>query len=142
MRPCPQKGLPIQYPSSYSSSAVARSLRCSPMLPIGFPLSFKQTAYVSDADKTVLIISRLLSTLVCGGQPAAGPTSGSLAYLYNSPASSSNQGRRMSRSVSRIVAIILRLPNRFQNCTKLRSCAIHQNAHAVDLCRKESNTKR
>ena len=36
---------------------------------------------------------------VWGGQPAAGPISGSFAYLYNIPASDSRQGRRISRSV-------------------------------------------
>ena len=42
--------------------------------------------------------------LVCIGHPAIGPTSGSFAYLYNSSASDSLQGRRNRRSVSRMPA--------------------------------------
>lgn len=51
------------------------------------------------------MISRLSSTLLCGGQPARGPTSGSEAYLYSVSASLSRQGRRMILSVS-IVLIV------------------------------------
>jgi hypothetical protein len=39
------------------------------------------------------MISKLSSTLLCGGQPARGPTSGSLAYLNKASASLSRQGR-------------------------------------------------
>ena len=53
--------------------------------------------------KIVRMISRLSSTLLCGGQPARGPTSGSEAYLKSASASLSRQGRRMIRSVSIII---------------------------------------
>lgn len=39
------------------------------------------------------------STLVWGGQPAEGPTLGSLAYLNNSSASDSSHGLGIRRSV-------------------------------------------
>ena len=43
--------------------------------------NFKADNNVSGAESMVRIISRLFSTDVCGGQPAIGPTAGSLAYL-------------------------------------------------------------
>ena len=53
--------------------------RMSPMLPMGRPSFFRHTAYVSLAERTSRMISRLFSTLVWTGQPAMGPTAGSLA---------------------------------------------------------------
>lgn len=43
---------------------------------------------------------------VCGAQPAIGPMSGSLAYLYMISASVSFQGLRMSLSVSTVVIML------------------------------------
>ena len=75
------------------------SLNIMPTLPIGSPVAFSTTAYVSGAANTVRIISRLFPTEVCGGHPAIGPIAGSLAYLYKDSASDSCQARKMSRSV-------------------------------------------
>ena len=52
------------------------------------------------SENTVRITSKLPSTEVWGGHPAARPISGSLAYLYKDPASDSRHGRSMSRSVT------------------------------------------
>ena len=70
------------------------------MLPIATLSVFKQTAYVSSADNTFLIISRLFSTEECTGHPAIGPTAGSLAYSYRLSASVSSQGLNINLSVS------------------------------------------
>lgn len=53
------------------------------------------------------MISRLFSTDVCGGQPAIGPISRSLAYLYSIPASDTCYGRKINLSVSIIIIYLL-----------------------------------
>ena len=45
------------------------------------------------------MISQLTSSLVCGGQPAIGPTFGFCAYLKRAGASLSRQGLNNSRSI-------------------------------------------
>ena len=47
----------------------------------------------------------VLSTDVCGGQPAIGPIAGSLAYLYSASASVSSHGRSSSRGVSSTIIL-------------------------------------
>ena len=69
------------------------------MLPTGSSVAVRQTAKVWGAVKTVRMISLLSSTLRWGGQPAAGPTSGSLAYANRLSASVSRHGRSVKRSV-------------------------------------------
>ena len=69
--------------------------------------------------KTVRIISALSSTLLCGGQPAIGPTRQSFAYSYKSAASLSLHGRRISLSVSRFMFslfFILFISSFSENC--------------------------
>lgn len=63
------------------------------------PVARSSRAYTSSCAKTVRMISRLSSTLRCGGQSAAGPTRGSRAYSYRSAASASCHGLSLSRAV-------------------------------------------
>lgn len=71
------------------------------MLPTGYIVSFKTTAYVSGFEKTLFIISLLFSILVCTDQPAIGPTSELLAYLNKSLASLFSHERRINLSVEK-----------------------------------------
>ena len=65
-----------------------------PIAPMAAPVSLSSMAQVLVASlNTVRIISKLSSTLLCGGQPARGPTSGSDAHLNSISASDSRQGR-------------------------------------------------
>lgn len=50
-------------------------------------------------------LAAVLSTDICGSQPAIGPTTGSLAYLFSAQASVSSQGRNSSRGVSSAVIL-------------------------------------
>ena len=65
-----------------------------------------------------------LSTEVCDGQPAIGPTSGSCAYLKRYSVSSSRQGLSISRSVFIILIFGLNpLPFQTACSSKEYSCS-------------------
>ena len=72
-----------------------------PTQPMGSLVSLSSTAHSPSPLKRVRIISRLSLTLLCGGQPARGPTSGSDAHLYSISASLSRQG------LSRILSVCI-----------------------------------
>ena len=78
------------------------TLGANPILPIGSPVSFRTTAYVSGVLSTLRITRALSSTLACTGHAAAGPMCGLLAYLNSAFASATSSifhGRNRSRSV-------------------------------------------
>ena len=80
---------------------LARRLRLA-ILPIGSPVSFRTTAYVSGVLSTLRITRALSSTLACTGHAATGPMCGLLAYLNSAFASATSSifhGRNRSRSV-------------------------------------------
>ena len=77
------------------------------MQPMGSPVSFSSSAQVWPLAKNVRMTFRLSSMDWCGGQPARGPTSGSEAYLNNTFASASTQGRKRSLLVSMIVSLMV-----------------------------------
>ena len=85
-----------------------------PIAPMASPVSLSSIAQVLVASwNTVRIISRLSSTLLCGGQPARGPTSGSEAYLNSVSASLSRKGRNIIRLFSIFVLFVFPAKNPF-----------------------------
>lgn len=87
---------------SRRSGSTASDNGANPILPIGSPVSFRTTAYVSGVLSTLRITRALSSTLACTGHAAAGPMCGLLAYLNSAFASATSSifhGRNRSRSV-------------------------------------------
>lgn len=90
------------FPPSFGNQSLAPIRFANPILPIGSPVSFRTTAYVSGVLSTLRITRALSSTLACTGHAAAGPMCGLLAYLNSAFASATSSifhGRNRSRSV-------------------------------------------
>ena len=80
----------------------------------------------------------LSSILLCGGQPAIGPTSGFLAFSYKLFASVSSHGRRINLSVFSIKIVLLYYilfkTEAFYYFTSILCKLFNSDEYIVDIC--------